>query len=284
MDVVVSAHADARALHFTLLGFRLQTQAPARLWVAEDGQDPRLAEVVQGHAALAAFPIQHLTQPHRGFRKWTLVNRAIAASRAPWMVFTDADCVPRQDLLAQYARLARPGRFLAAGSHLELPRAFHEHHLDEGLLHSQRLFDPQLLRQHGVHLPRARLAPPGRWARLLDALTPRSALAGNNSGVWRSDLLRVAGFDETMGYGGADRNLGIRLAHAGVRGQRARHSLVCLHLGHERPWRDPALVAANKRWNRELLRLGEVLPRDSLLLPGAAALPRAPGVAALGGS
>ena len=56
IDVVGSAHANARVLHFSLLGFRLQTQAPARLWVTEDGQDAVVADAVQRHAALADFP------------------------------------------------------------------------------------------------------------------------------------------------------------------------------------------------------------------------------------
>ncbi len=267
IDVIVSAHRDARALHYTLLGLRLQTHLPATVWVAEDGEDEAVADVVQHHAARAGFTLRHLNQPHRGFRKWSLVNRAIRAARAPWLVFTDADCVPRQDWLAQYARLAQPGRFVAGGSHVELPRHFHEQQLSDELLHSQRLFDVAWLRSLGVALSRARLLPPGPLARVLDGLTPRSAWVGNNAGAWREDLLRVAGFDETMGYGGADRNLGIRLEHAGVRGLRARHSLVCLHLQHDRPWRDEALVARNKQWNRQLQRRSETLPRASGLLP-----------------
>jgi len=271
IDVVVSAHANARALHYTLLGFALQTLRPATLWVAEDGQDPAVAAVVQEHQARSGLAIRHLSQPHRGFRKWALVNRAIALSRARWLVFTDADCVPRRDLLAQYRRLARPGGFVAAGSHVELPREFHEHGLTDELLVNQRIFESRFLQTAGVAPPASRLLPYGFRARVLDALTPRSAWVGNNSGAWRSDLLQVAGFDETMGYGGGDRNLGIRLEHAGVHGVRARHSLVCLHLEHERPWRDPALVARNKQWNRELhKRRGEWLPRASSLLPGAA--------------
>lgn len=270
IDVVVSAHANARALHYTLLGFSLQTQLPATLWVAEDGQDPAVAAVVRVHQGHAGLTIRHLSQPHRGFRKWGLVNRAIALSRAPWLVFTDADCVPRRDLLAQYRRLARPGRFVAAGSHVELPREFHECELTDEMLVDQRVFDAGFLHGAGVGLPAARLLPAGWKARLLDALTPRSAWVGNNSGAWREDLLRVAGFDETMGYGGGDRNLGIRLEHAGVHGLRARHSLVCLHLEHERPWRDAALVARNKQWNRELHKRRDAwLPRASSLLPGA---------------
>lgn len=270
IDVVVSAHANAQVLHHTLLGYRLQSHAPRTVWVAEDGQDPNIAAVVHLHASRAPFDIEHLTQPHRGFRKWTVVNRAIRAARAPWLVFTDADCVPRHDLLAQYAQRARPGIFLAGGSHVELPKDFHERELKDALLRSQDIFDPGFLQRRGVPVPRLRLLPPGPLARLMDALTPRSAWVGNNAGAWRSDLLRVAGFDESMGYGGADRNLGIRLEHAGVRGRRARHSLVCLHLAHDRPWRDPALVAQNKQWNRELQRLGAVLPRQSLLLPAGA--------------
>lgn len=271
IDVVVSAHANARALHYTLLGLALQTHRPRTVWVAEDGQDPAVAAVVQAHAARSCLRLRHLNQRHQGFRKWRLVNRAIALSRATWMVFTDADCVPRRDLLAQYRQLAAPGRFVAAGSHLELPREFHEHQLTDQMLVQQEVFDAAFLRRAGVALPALRLLPAGFGARVLDALTPRSAWVGNNSGAWREDLLRVAGFDETMGYGGGDRNLGIRLEHAGVRGLRARHSLVCLHLAHERPWRDPALVTRNKQWNRELeKRRADWLPRASSLLPNAA--------------
>lgn len=277
IDVIVSAYDNAAALHHTLLGYRLQSRWPATVWVAEDGQSAAIAETVCEHRQRAPFAIRHLHQPHRGFGKWRVVNRAIAQSRAPWLVFTDADCVPRADLLAQYQRLARPGQFVAAGSHIELPLGFWESHLDGGqVLRSQQVFDPHWLRRQGVLLPGTRLLPArgrlaGLVARALDRLTPRSAFVGNNAGAWRNDLLQVAGFDETLGYGGADRNLGIRLEHLGVHGVRARHSLVCLHLGHTRPWRDPAAVARNKEWNRHLQRTPQTLPRASLLLGSAGA-------------
>jgi hypothetical protein len=270
IDVVVSAHANAAALHFTLLGFRLQTHRPHTVWVTEDGQSPEIAAVLQRHRPDAGFRLEHLHQPHQGFRKWQLVNRAIRASQAEYLVFTDADCVPRGDLLAQYAALARPRQFLAAGSHVELPQAFHEKELNDEWLYSQRVFDAAALRRHGLALPAARLLPAGWLPRMLDRLTPRSAFVGNNAGAWRSDLLRVGGFDEAISYGGGDRNLGIRLELAGVRGQRARHSLVCLHLAHPRPWRDEQQVARHKAWNQQVQQRGLVLPRQSLLLAEAA--------------
>lgn len=266
IGVIVSAYDNWRALDLTLLGLRMQTHPPAEVVVAEDSEFSSVAEVVAQHARLAPFPLRHLHQADHGFRKCLVLNRAIAGALSDFLVFTDADCIPRADLLATYARLARPKHFVAGGSHVNLPESFHRQRLTAEMISTQRVFDRQFLASQGVAVPWSRTLQPGPLARLLDLLTPRSAFVGNNSGAWRADLLRVGGFDEAMGYGGEDRNLGIRLHHAGVRGQRARHSLVCLHLDHARAYRNEAVLLANQEWNRQLARQAQILPRQSLLL------------------
>lgn len=266
IGVIVSAYDNWAALDLTLLALRVQTHPPAEVLVAEDSNFPEVADTVARHAAMAPFPLRHLHQPDHGFRKCVVVNRAIASAGSEFLVFTDADCVPRADLLATYAQLARPKHFLAAGSHVNLPESFHRHRLTAEMIVTQQVFDRQFLAAQGVAVPWSRMLQGGRLARMLDTLTPRSAFVGNNSGAWREDLLRVAGFDEAMGYGGEDRNLGIRLNHAGVRGQRARHSLVCLHLDHARSYRNDAVLQSNREWNRHLAGCAETLPRQSLLL------------------
>jgi len=115
ITVVVSAYDNWRALDFTLLGFRVQTRPPDELIVAEDSEFPQVAEVVARHAAVAKFPIRHLHHPDQGFRKCLILNRAIAAAQGTVLVFTDADCVPRADLLAVYQRCMRPCRFTRRG-------------------------------------------------------------------------------------------------------------------------------------------------------------------------
>jgi cellulose synthase/poly-beta-1,6-N-acetylglucosamine synthase-like glycosyltransferase len=271
IGVIVSAYDNARALDFTLLGYRMQTELPHELIVAEDSEFDAVAAVVQRHRALAAFPIHHLRQADQGFRKCRILNRAIGdAEKSDFLVFTDADCVPRADVLATFSRLLRPGRFVAGGSHVNLPPAFHHDRLSAAMIESQTVFDAAFLRREGVSLPALRLLRAGPLPRLLDALTPRDAFVGNLSGAWRSDLLRVAGFDEAMGYGAEDRNLGIRLNHAGVHGVRARHSLVCLHLDHPRSYKHDDEVARNQAFNRQLAATRAVLPRQSLLRGEAA--------------
>ena len=153
----------------------------------------------------------------------------------------------------------------------DLPQRLHGAGLRPEWIDDQRLFCPRWLRAQGLRLSPLRLLPPAGLGRsaahVLDRLTPRDAFVGNLSGAWRADLLRVAGFDEAMAYGAEDRNLGIRLNHAGVRGRRLRHALVCLHLEHARTWRHDAQVLENRRWNASL-PAQTTLPRQSGLLDG----------------
>ncbi len=265
LSVVISAYANAPALDLTLQGYALQRVRPSEVLVAEDSETPEIAAVVARHRATAPWPLIHLTQADQGFRKCTILNAAIARTKADFVVFTDADCVPRADVVATFMRLVRPGRFVSAGSHVNLPPDLHQRADMPARIADQQVFSADWLRSQGVDTPALRLLTSPRWADWLDRLSPRQAFVGNLSGAWRTDLLRVGGFDETMGYGGEDTNLGVRLMNAGVRGHRARHALVCLHLDHARPWRVHEEALRNKAWNRSIAGTHEVLPRQSSL-------------------
>jgi hypothetical protein len=74
-------------------------------------------------------------------------------------------------------------------------------------------------------------------AALFDAITTtRPTFNGHNASAWKTHLFRINGFDERMGYGGLDRELGERLCNAGVRARQIRHRAVCVHLDHPREY------------------------------------------------
>ena len=54
------------------------------------------------------------------------------------------------------------------------------------------------------------------------------------------------GFDERMGYGGEDRELGERLEHAGITGKRIRHRAIIVHLDHPRGYVRQDIIAKNE--------------------------------------
>ncbi len=271
--MVISAYSNWDALERTLLGFGCQTLPPLEVLIAEDSEFDEVAAVIARWRTKAPWPIHHFTQVNRGYRKPVMMNRAFAAARGEFVVFTDADCLPRSDLLETYARHARPGIFLAGGSHLSIPESLHRERLTDDDVVSQRVFDPDWLRAQGVVLSRWRLTRSRPLARMLDRLTPRNALNGANTGAWRSDVLAVGGYDETMGYGGEDRNFGYRMNNSGIRGVRLRHSLVWLHLDHRRGYVDPARKQANLDWNREVKRRRLVWPRQTSIARDPVAAP-----------
>jgi len=87
---------------------------------------------------------------------------------------------------------------------------------------------------------------PGFAAAAADRLTTtRPTWNGGNASGWRCDLVAANGFDERMGYGGQDRELGRRLENAGVRGLGVRYRALCVHLDHARGYADRVSIRTN---------------------------------------
>ena len=72
-------------------------------------------------------------------------------------------------------------------------------------------------------------------ASILNSVTPtKRTWNGHNSSCWKSDALRVNGFDERMRYGGEDVEFGYRLVNSGLVAKQIRYLAPCLHLDHPR--------------------------------------------------
>jgi glycosyltransferase involved in cell wall biosynthesis len=258
LSVVVSTYNKPLDLERVLWGYACQARRPCELVVADDGSRPETADTVRRVCAEAGMEAVHVWHEDRGFRKSEILNRAIEASTGDYLLFTDGDSIPRADLVATHLRLARPGRFLAAG-YLKLPpRTSQAITVDD--VRSGRFASLRWLRAHGWRPGHRalRLVPNPAIGALLDRLTTTAPLfAGNNTSAWRSDLYAVNGFDMRMGYGGQDRAVGYRLVNLGVRGTQVRHRAVCLHLHHERPYRDPQGVRRNREILETIRRTGE---------------------------
>jgi glycosyltransferase involved in cell wall biosynthesis len=255
LSVIISTYERPDYLEKVLLGYAVQTRPADEIVVADDGSGPATAALLARLGAERGLPIVHVRHEDHGFRKSLIMNRAILASTGTYLLVTDGDCIPRQDLLAVHERLARPGRFVAGG-YLKLPAgvstAITPDHVLDG-----RATDLGWLRAAGWRPGRRALRLAGGWrvGTLLDALTPtRAEFQGNNASAWRDDLFAVNGFENAMGYGGLDKALGRRLRNLGLRGIQARHRAVCLHLHHERPYRRPDQMRANQELLRRIRR------------------------------
>ena len=252
ISVIVSTYNRPAYLERVLRGYAAQTEKRFELVIADDGSDTATFDLIERMRAGTKLSILHVWHEHRGFRKSLIVNRAIAAARADYMLFTDGDCVPRRDLIEVHRRIARPGRYVSGG-YLKLSPDVTSI-IDLTDVDSGRIADLAWLRSKGWRPGRRalRMIRSERVAALFDLLTPTAAeFQGNNASTWRDALYRVNGFESEMGYGGLDQALGYRLENAGIEGIQARHRAVTMHLHHDRPYKDPAVV----RKNREIMSL-----------------------------
>lgn len=265
MSVVISTYNKPHFLERVLWGYAVQTRRDFQVVVADDGSGPETASVIRRIRAETGLDLLHVWHEDRGFRKTEILNRAIVAARGDHLLFTDGDCIPRRDLLDVHYRLTEPGRYLAGG-YLKLPEEVSAAVEVEDVV-SGRVADLGWLRSHGWRPRRRalRLVRSQRLAALFDRLTPTAAhFHGNNASVSREALLEVNGFEGEMGYGGLDRALGYRLENRGVRGRQIRHRAICLHLHHDRPYKDPEVVQRNREILQRVQRSGEFRARRGI--------------------
>jgi len=252
VTVIFSTYRQPEWLKKTLCGFAHQTHRDFEVIVADDGSGEDTAEVIRTARNATGLEIRHVRQRDHGFRKCRILNKAILKARGSYLIFTDGDCIPHPEFIARHLELAEPKRFLSGGL-LRLPLGLSQNiHPDD--IAAGRCFSASWLRSHGMPFTYKllKLSAGLDFGAVLDRVSPTTAgWNGHNSSGWKDDILRANGFDERMGYGGEDRELGERLENAGIRGKRIRHRITCLHLDHPRGYVSAQARAANLAIRRQ---------------------------------
>ncbi len=265
ISVVVTTYNQPDWLEKVLWSLGSQPDRNFEVLVADDGSGPETRELVARADTLVGVPVRHVWHEDSGFRKCAILNQAILASRGDYLFFTDGDCLLRADCLAVHRRLATPGYFLSGG-YTKLPLSTSQRISREDVL-SGRATSARGLRALGAPWSHRliRLSAGPALGSALDRLTTtRATFNGHNASVWRSDAIRVNGFDERLAYGGLDREFGERLENAGVRGRQVRHRALVVHLDHPRGYRDAAVVAHNRALRADTVASGRTRAVEGL--------------------
>src|SRR5690606_6761440 len=104
-----------------------------------------------------------------------ILNRAIVESEGDYLIFSDGDCIPRRDLVATHAALARPDCYLAGG-YVKLPAAVSDAITPDDV-RAGRFAELGWLRAQGWKPGRRalRLTGSARAGAVLDMITPTAA-------------------------------------------------------------------------------------------------------------
>jgi len=244
--IIITTYNRPDALIAVLAGYQAQRDAEFELFIADDGSTDDTRRIVDEFKARAKFSVTHVWHEDQGFRAAAIRNRALAATRADYIIFSDGDCVPAPRFVAQHRRLAERGWFVA-GNRVLLSAGFTRRVLRDKLpIHEWRLaawLAGWAKRDINRWLPLVTL-PDGAFRR--SAPKRWEGAKTCNLAAWRDDLMRVNGLDETYsGWGLEDSDLVIRLLHAGVKHKSARFAASVFHLWHAE--NDRSRLAENQR-------------------------------------
>lgn len=240
ISVIISTYNAVEWLRKVLWGYQCQSFQNFELVIADDGSKEETKNLIELFSQTVPFQVRHVWHPDRGFQKSEILNKAIIASRAEYIVMSDGDCIPRADFLQVHYNQREKGRFLSGG-YFKLPMGISQKISREDI-ETQDCFSLSWLRKNGLQksFKNNKITAQGFTQKILNFLTPtKPTWNGHNASGWKKDLLSVNGFDQRMQYGGQDRELGERLVNLGIKGKQIRYSAVVLHLDHPRGYATP---------------------------------------------
>jgi GT2 family glycosyltransferase len=268
LSVILTTFQRPQHLERSLASLALQRGVEGRfeVIVADDGSEDNTDQVVRKYMRLVDFPLKLITHPHRGFRVALCRNDGVRASTAPYLLFSDSDCLFPPNHLQKHL-FARRTNVVRAGNCLRLDRESTDR-IDSAAIATgayrhwvtreerQRLFQKWLKEQY-YQLVRHSGKP---------------KLTGCNIGISRRDLEGVNGFDETfVGWGCEDDDLAFRLRKAGKRIASALGYTHAYHMWHPtdpthpEKWNDGANVARLSQTERPIRCAAGLIQSDDVI-------------------
>ena len=227
-SVVITTYNWPQALELALEALARQDRLPHEVVVADDGSREDTRAMLERVANGYPVPLRHSWVEDKGFRVSLARNRAIAATSGDYVLLLDGDMVAHPRFVADHVWAAKPGTFVQG------MRVLTDEEGRERLLSHETdqlgFFDRGLTRRrHTLRIP-----PLAALSLRTTEGQSGNAIKTCNQGWWRSDLVKLNGFDERFeGWGREDKDLAVRAFHAGLKRRSLRFAGLATHLYHQ---------------------------------------------------
>lgn len=231
ISIVIATYNYLESLKRCLASLERQTFRDFEVIIADDGSAPDVGDWLSAYRPF--YPLMHLWQEDKGFRKCRILNQALLRARGEYFVFLDADCIEARDFLAQHWKHREKGCYLG-GRRVMISRpvaeAVTEKMVRSGLFDHVSLWALRHTLGHRIRYLEEAMRP----LYYLRGKNPFSLL-GCNFSIHREDIYAVNGFDEDYENrgGGEDTDIATRMNMVGLRMKSVRYLAVQYHLGHE---------------------------------------------------
>lgn len=223
--LLLSTYNWPEALKVVLQSVGKQSVFPDEVLIADDGSGPETAAVIKKFQKEYPFPVKHFWQEDDGFRKSEILNKAIAASSADYIIQVDGDCILHKDLVKDHLALAGEGIYIF-GSRVNIkPNSVPE------VLEKE---DPQFsFLSRAIKNKSRNLRIPALRNLYKEKAVFSRKVRGCNLSYWKKDFIAVNGYNEEIkGWGREDSELVLRMINNGISGKRLRYGGIVYHIYH----------------------------------------------------
>src|SRR5574344_2682536 len=97
VGVVISTYNNPTWLEKVLWGYMYQTRKADEIIIADDGSKKETQQLIETYKKV--LPIVHVWHEDNGFQKSKILNNALVSAKSDYLIFTDQDCIPRNDFI-----------------------------------------------------------------------------------------------------------------------------------------------------------------------------------------
>jgi len=239
ISLIISFYNKIELLKFIFAALERQTYRNFEVVIADDGSKPEVVAEIERIKLNYFFPIKHVWHEDDGWQKNKILNKAIVASEGEYLIFIDGDCIPHRRFVQEHVENRAENQAISGRRILltdNISKALVLKKVQNGyfdFLVAFPLFFQTIFGHKKTYLEdMIRIRNP--FLRRLLLKDRRRYLLGCNYSVWKSDLLKVNGFDERFVYPGMgeDTDLEERLARIGVFCISKKHLVTIFHVYH----------------------------------------------------
>lgn len=219
---------------------KLQSVSDFEVVIADDGSCEDVVRAIDSMKTSLPFPLIHVWHEDMGWRKNIILNKAIVASSSDYLIFIDGDCVPHYKFIEEHLALATQG-VIVAGRRVQLTDKL------SNMLSTEVIKQGKLLSLTFLPLLWASirgevgqidgiLRIKSKWITRNIIKVKKIGLLGCNFSIYKSDILKVNGFDERFfnPATGEDTDLEARINRIGIFCNVYRHQMTVFHKFHKR--------------------------------------------------
>jgi len=212
VSVILSIFDQPNAFTYALIGYARQAFKDFELVVADDGSDEETRAIVERFKKEGAYPVKHVWQENKGYRRSKIANEAVRVSEGKVILLSDGDCIPHRDFVGTHAANVRPGGF-CVGGYVRLSADYCRTLTEEKVRAGE--YEAQMTSADRWHFRKT------HWKSLWGVFFGRikkPKVYGCNIGVDRDVYTAINGYDENFdGFGKEDSDLRNRLRRHGAK-------------------------------------------------------------------